>query len=159
MMRAAIVLGDFAETDTGSGKVHIIGAGWSMTGPAPGPHAVVAFIQVPADRVEEGPIPFTLRLTDRAGQLVEAPGPAGMQRLEISGQVEMQVPEGWDHSTALQAAFSANLMGLPLQPGQSYAWSIEVDGKDLGSTEFQVSPTPATHPVRTVGEDARGLPS
>lgn len=154
MMRAAIVLGDFAETDTGSGKVHVIGAGWSITGPAPGPHAVVAFIQVPADRVQGGPIPVTLRLVDRAGQLVEAPGPAGMQRLEITGQVEMQEPEDWDHSTELQAIFSANLMGLPLQPGQSYTWLFEVDGKDLASTEFQVRSAPAAQPVQAHGEGA-----
>jgi hypothetical protein len=159
VIRAAILLGDFAETDTGSGKVHIIGAGWSMTGPAPGPHAVVAFIQVPADRVEGGPIPVTLRLTDRAGQLVEVQGPAGMQRLELTGQVEMQVPEGWDHSTALQAIFSVNLMGIPLQPGQSYTWSVEVDGKDLASTEFQVRSAPAAQPVRADDEDAVGQPA
>ncbi len=157
-MRAAIVLGDFAETDATSGKVHIIGAGWSMTGPAPGPHAVVAFIQVPADRVEEGPIPVTLRLIDRAGQVVEVPGPAGMQRLEITGQVEMQVPEDWDHSTPLQIAFAVNLMGIPLQPGQSYAWTIEVEEKELTSTEFQVRSVPATQPVRAAGGSAAGQP-
>jgi hypothetical protein len=151
MMRAAIVLADFAETDTGTGKVHIIGAGWSLTGPSPGPHAVVAFIQIPADRVGGDPIPVMLRLADRAGQLVEAQGPAGMQRVEISGQVETQVPEGWDRSTEVEVTFAANLMGLSLQPGQSYTWSIEVDGKELASTQFQVRPAPAPQPEQ--GDD------
>jgi hypothetical protein len=109
MMRASLVLADFAETDTGTGKVHMIGAGWSMTGPAPSPHAIVAFLHVPMDRVEGGPIPVMIRLVDRSGQVVEAQGPAGMQPLEITGQVEMQVPEGWDRSTELQATF--NLQG------------------------------------------------
>jgi hypothetical protein len=148
MMRAAIILADFAETDTGSGKVHMLGAGWSLTGPAPGPHAVVAFIQVPADRVGEA-IPVTLRLADRSGQLVEAQGPAGLQRLEITGQVETNEPEGWDRSTGLEATFAANLMGLPLQAGQAYTWSIEVDGKELASTEFQVRSAPTTQPAQT----------
>lgn len=138
MIRAALVLADFAETDTGTGKVHIIGAGWSMTGPAPGPHAIVAFIQVPADRVGGDPIPVAIRLFDRSGQVVEVPGPAGMQRLEITGQVEIQAPEGWDHSTAIETTFAANLMSLPLQPGQPYTWSVEVDGKELATTQFQV---------------------
>jgi hypothetical protein len=151
MMRAALLLADFAESDTGSGKVHIIGAGWSMTGPTPSPHAVVGFIQVPADRVQEGPIRFTVRLVDHAGQLVEVPGPAGMQRLEVSGQVEMQVPDDWDHSTELQATFSANFMGLALQPGQSYTWSLEIDGKELASTQFQVRAATASPPIRTGG--------
>lgn len=151
MMRAALLIADFAESDTGSGKIHIIGAGWSTTGPTPSPHAVVGFIQVPADRVQEGPIRFTARLVDRAGQLVEVPGPTGMQRLEVSGQVEMQVPDDWDHSTELQAAFAANFMGLALQPGQSYTWSLEIDGKELASTQFQVRAATAPPPIRTGG--------
>lgn len=114
-MRAAIVLADFAETDTGTGKVHIIGAGWSLMGPTPGLHAVIAFIQVPADRVGGDPIPVTLRLVDHAGRLVEVQGPAGIQRFEIIGQVETHEPEGWDHSTEVEVPFAANLMGLPLQ--------------------------------------------
>lgn len=151
MMRASLVLADFAETDTGTGKVHMIGAGWSMTGPAPSPHAIVAFLHVPADRVEGGPIPVMIRLVDRSGQVVEAQGPAGMQPLEITGQVELQVPEGWDRSTELQATFSANLMGLSLQPGQSYTWSIEADDKELASTQFQVRPVLAPPPTPTDG--------
>lgn len=135
MIRASILLADFAETDSG-GKVHILGAGWSVTGPQPAPHAVVVLIQIPPDRVGQ-PIPFTLRLTDRVGQVVEVQGPAGMQRMEIAGQVDSQEPEGWDHATDISAAVSANVI-LPLQAGQSYTWSIEVDGKDLASTDFQV---------------------
>jgi hypothetical protein len=53
---------------------------------------------------------------------------------EVSGQVEMQVPDDWDHSTELQATFVANFMGLALQPGQSYTWSLEIDGKELAGT-------------------------
>jgi hypothetical protein len=151
MMRGAIVLADFAETDTATGKVHIIGAGWSFTGPEPSPHAVVAFIQIPADRVGGNPIPVTLRLTDRAGQLVEAQGPAGMQRVEISGQVETQVQDGWDRSTEVEVTFTANLMGLPLQAGESYTWSMEVDGKELASTQFQVRPVLESQPMQVDG--------
>ena len=65
MMRASIILADFAETDPG-GKVHILGAAWSVTGPQPGPQAVVGFIQVPPEHAG-GAISFTLRLADRAG--------------------------------------------------------------------------------------------
>jgi hypothetical protein len=135
MMRASIILADFAETDPG-GKVHILGAGWSATGPQPGPQAVVGFIQVPPDQARLA-IPFTLRLTDQAGEVVEAPGPAGMQRMEVSGQVEPREPEGWDGSTDLTAAFAINVI-LPLTPGQNYTWSLEVDGKDMVSTVFYV---------------------
>jgi hypothetical protein len=146
-MRAAIVLGDFAEVDRASGKVHILGAGWSITGPAPSTQAVVAFIQVPAARVGE-PIPVVLRLLDSASQVVEVPGSLGSpQRLEITGQVEMREPEDWDHSTDLEAVFSVNLLMLPLQPGSSYTWSLDVDGKPLASLDFQVRSVPASGPV------------
>jgi hypothetical protein len=96
----------------------------------------VVFIQVPADRVSN-PILVILRLTDYSGQLVEVPGPAGKQRMEIPGQIEMSKPEGWDGNTDLQASFLVNLM-IQLQPGQAYTWSVEVDGKELVSTRFQV---------------------
>jgi hypothetical protein len=150
-MRASVILADFAESDTGTGKVHILGAGWSVTGPEPGPHAVVALIDVPPERVGEQ-IPVTLRLADRGGRVLEVLGPAGMQRVEIAGQIETHEPDGWDRSTDLRVAFTANLMLLPLQPGQSYTWSVEVDGKDLASTEFHVRPAPDDHPPKASSE-------
>lgn len=135
MTRASLILADFAETDPG-GKVHVLGAGWSVTGPNVGPQAIVGFIQVSAEQ-SGAPISFILRLADRTGEVVEVPGPAGMQRMEVSGQVEMRVPEGWDGSTDLSAAFAVNVM-VPLPQGHPYTWSLEVDGKDLASTTFYV---------------------
>jgi hypothetical protein len=139
MMRASIVLADFAETDP-SGKVHILGAGWSATGPQLGPQAVVAFIQVPAEH-GGGTISFTLRLADLLGNVVEVLGPAGMQPMELGGQVELREPEEWDRASDLNAAFSVNVM-LPLPPGHSYTWSLEIDGKELASTTFYVRSVP-----------------
>ena len=107
-----------------------------MTGPQPGPQAVVGFIQVPPEQAGDA-IQFTLRLTDQAGEVVEVQGPAGMQRMEVSGQVEMREPEGWGGSTDLNTAFAINV-AVPLSPGQPYTWSLEVDGKDLASASFYV---------------------
>jgi hypothetical protein len=146
MMRATIILADFAETDAGTGKVHILGAGWSITGPQPAPHAVVALIDVPPERVGES-IPVMLRLTDRAGRVLEISDPAGTQRIEVPGQVETREPDGWDHSTDLRVAFTANLMLLPLRPGESYTWSVEVEGRDLATAEFHVRPVPDGNPT------------
>jgi hypothetical protein len=140
MMRAMIALADFAETDPG-GKVHVLGAGWSVTGPQPGPQAVIGFIQVPPEKAGET-IPFTLRLADRDGELVEVQGPAGMQPLELGGQVEVREPEGWDRLTDLNVAFAVNLV-LPLPSGQAYTWSLEVDGKDIATATFYVRSHPS----------------
>jgi hypothetical protein len=139
MMRASIILADFAETDP-AGKVHILGAGWSATGPQPGPQAVVGFIQVPPEQ-SEGAISFTLRLADLLGNVVEVPGPAGMQPMELGGQVEVREPEEWDRASDLNVAFAVNVV-LPLPPGHSYTWSLEVDGKDLATTTFYVRSAP-----------------
>lgn len=135
MIRAWIVVADFAESDPG-GKVHVLGAGWSVTGPQPGPQAIVGFVQVPPERAG-APVPFVLRLVDSAGQPVEVQGPEGMQPLELGGQVEMQEPEGWDGSTELNAAFAVNVV-LPLSPGETYTWYLDIDGKEHASTRFHV---------------------
>jgi len=135
MMKAIIALADFAETDPG-GKAHIVGAGWSVTGPLQQPHAVVGFIQVPQDWAGKA-VPFTLRLADSNGQIVEVFGPAGPQPLELGGQIEVREPEGWDKSTDLNLVFTVNV-SVPLPSGHSYTWSLELDGKDLASTTFFV---------------------
>jgi len=135
-MQATLVLCDFAEADA-SGKVHMLGAGWSFMGPAPAPQAVVAFLRVPADRLGS-PIPVTVRLLGPAHQVVEVPGLGGVQRLEISGQIEMREPESWDGTSDLSASFAVNIGPLPLQPATTYTWSLDVDGKETTSTQFFV---------------------
>jgi hypothetical protein len=157
-MRAAIILADFAQTDP-AGKVHIVGAGWSVTGPQIGPQAVVGFIQVPA---EEGPstLSFVLRLSDLQGNLVEVPGPAGMQPMELGGQVEVQEPDEWDRESDLNAAVSVNVL-LPLPIGHSYTWSLEVNGKELATTTFYVrsaAPRASVEP-KASQEQPKSLPS
>lgn len=140
-MRASIILADFAETDPG-GKIHALGIGWSVTGPQPGPQAVVCYIQIPAEEAREA-IQFILRLADRHGEIVEIQGPAGVQPMEVNGQVEVREPEGWDRTTDLNVAFTVNAI-LPLPPGQPYTWFLEVEGKDLASTTFFVRSSPAS---------------
>ncbi|HUZ37675.1 MAG TPA: hypothetical protein VMV17_15245 [Streptosporangiaceae bacterium] len=136
-MEVTLILGDFAETDPSSGKVHILGAGWSVTGPAPSPQAIVAFLRVSPDRVHS-PIAFTARLLDKTRQVVETPGVGGMQRLEISGQVEIQVPDAWDAVSDLPASFAINIGALPLKPGSAYSWTVEIDGKEEAHADFIV---------------------
>jgi len=145
MIRASIILADFAESDPG-GKVHILGAGWSATGPQPSPQAVVGFLQVPPEEAGTA-IAFTLRLTDRAGDLVEVQGPTGAVPLELSGQVEIRRPEEWDEAAEISAAFSVSVTLLPLPQGQSYTWSLEVDGKELATASFYVRSAPLRAPA------------
>lgn len=137
-MHTALVLCDFAEIDL-SGKAPILGAGWSVTGPEPGQHGIVAFIKVPPGRLGT-PVPVTLRLLGPEQEVVEVPGVGGVQRLEISGQVEVREPEVWDGQSDLTAMFTVNIGPLPLRPGTAYTWIVEVDGKETAETRFFVRP-------------------
>lgn len=141
MMRATLVLCDFAEVDVASGKVHMIGAGWTATGPMPGPHSVVAFIPVPPERVKD-PLAITLRLLDKTGQVVSVPSLGSPQPVEIRGQVELAPTADWNGTTPLSGIFSINLMMLLLPAGQSYRWSLEIDSKEAATTEFYVRANP-----------------
>ena len=66
--------------------------------------------------------------------------------MELGGQVEVREPEEWDRSADLNVAFAVNVV-LPLPPGQSYTWTLEIDGKDLASTTFHVRSVPPSSPA------------
>jgi hypothetical protein len=133
-MRAYIVLCDFAEQDP-TGKIHILGAGWSQTGPAPSPHGVVVFFKMPSNR-KHPTIPVQLRMMNDRGSVVEIPGPAGIQRLDIAGQIELQGPNvDPEDSFEMEVAFTVNLNAMLLPAGR-YTWVAEVDGKEVATTDF-----------------------
>lgn len=137
MIRGYLALADFAELDSGNRKVHILGAGWTMTAPASGSHAVVLFLRVPYDHVSNV-IPISLRLVVKGGDVVELPAPGGRQRLEIVGQLQLEDPgENWDPAVDLDAVFPLNFGQLPLQAG-TYTWIAEVDGKEVATADFLV---------------------
>ncbi len=134
-MRASIVLCDFAEQEQPGGKVHMLGAGWSLTGPAPSPQAVVAFIKVAWTDTNEKH-KFVLRLTDSDGQLVTTPGPSGPQPLEFPGMLEVGRPPGIPSGSEIDVNFVVGLQPLQLVPGQRYTWRLEIGE---GESQVQVS--------------------
>jgi hypothetical protein len=142
MMDASVILCDFAEQDP-TGKVHMLGAGWAVMGPAPSPHAVVIFVRAPVD--QQAPLPVTLRLLDAGGNVVVMPGGAGMQRFEFPGQILMQRPPIAEGGVGF-GAFAVNVGPLPFQQGARYRWVLEIDGKEEASAEFSVlKPDTLTH--------------
>jgi hypothetical protein len=137
MIRAHLVLADFAETDSTGGKVHLLGGGWTVLKGAASPHAVVVFLKVPTDQADRA-ITVTLRLVSKESRaVVEQLGPGGMQRLEITGQVVLNIPPEWDQSVDLDAIFAINLSPLLLSAG-TYTWAAEIDGKEAATTDFVV---------------------
>jgi hypothetical protein len=142
-MRAALILCDYAAQDTAGGKVHLMGAGWSVTGPMPAAHAVAAFVKVGWDEANEKH-PLALRLVDSDSQVITIPGPVGQQRIEFPGNLEVPRPAGIPHGSEIDATFVVNVGPLPLTPGQRYRWELEIDGKRQASEPFLVRPMPGS---------------
>lgn len=128
-MEAVLILADAAQVDPG-GKAHMIGAGWTVTGPDMPPQAVVALIDVPWDATNQ-PHRIELRLLDADGQPVQVPGPTGEpQPLRLDQTVEVGRPPGVPSGTEIKVPLAINLgPGLPLTPGQRYRWQLDINGE------------------------------
>jgi hypothetical protein len=136
-MRAHLVLCDFAEQDQASGKVHILGAGWSVVGPQAVPQAVVVLIKVAwteANRAHD----VRVRLTDADGNLVAVPSTIGEQPMEIPGKLEVGRPASLPEGSEIDASFVVALQPLPLAGGQRYTWRLHIDGREEASESFFV---------------------
>jgi hypothetical protein len=141
-MRAALVLCDYATQDLAGGKVHLMGAGWSVTGPMPTPHAVAAFIKVGWDEANQ-PHPLRLRLVDSDGTAVTVPGlGGGTQQVEFPGNLEVPRPADIPHGSEIDASFVVNIGATPLTPGQRYRWELRIGEETLASEPFLVRPLP-----------------
>lgn len=130
-----IILCDAAQTDPVNGKLHMLGAGWTVIGTPTSPHAVALMIQVPWDRANEK-LPVRIELLDDDGKAVEIPTDSGLQPLRGDAELEVGRPPGLAHGSPLSAVFALNVGALPLSPGR-YQWRAEVAGDSLAES-FQV---------------------
>ncbi len=147
-MRASIILCDFAEQEQPGGKVHMLGAGWSQTGPHPGPHAVVIFIKLARDEVSH-PHDILLQLTDADGQPVSVPSPTGMQELIFNGKLTVSSPLTPVEADEANANFIISLQPLQLAGGQTYTWRLKVDADEMAAEGFYVLPAPRSAAATT----------
>ena len=129
-MKATLLLCDAAQVDP-SGKVHILGAGWTVVGggvgvPLPG-QAVVALIHVPWHQTIQ-PHFLRLRLEDADGNPVLV-GPPGEQHPLVHDQrFTARRPPGAPEGITIDVPVVVSLgPGMPLAPGR-YAWRLEIDG-------------------------------
>lgn len=134
-VEAQVILCDAAVADTSTGKVHMLGAGWSQTGTPTAPQAVVVLAKVPWDRANVK-LPTSLKLLDADGRSVELPGPMGPQAIESEFEFEVGRPAGLEHGSPIDASFALNVQPMPLAPGR-YEWRLDVAG-EIFSTAFQV---------------------
>ncbi|GIH68977.1 DUF6941 family protein [Sphaerimonospora thailandensis] len=139
-MRGSLVLCDSAQQDTGSGKVHILGAGWSITGPSVPPMAVVAFLRVPWEAVDSVQS-FAIRLLDDSDKPVMMAGGNG-KPVQFAGRLTLgdadKEAESMARSVDVNTTFVINVSPLPLEPGHMYRWIFEVNDEELDSASFAV---------------------
>jgi hypothetical protein len=123
-MKVTMLLADHAQA--AEGKLNIIGAGWTVIGPAPAPFAIAILFEVPWDRANEQH-DFRLELVDSDGHAVLVPTPDGEHPLVIEGQFEVGRPPGVKRGTALPFPLALNMGPHELTPGGRYEWRLTVD--------------------------------
>jgi len=115
-----LVLCDAAQAE--SGKVHMLGAGWSITGSPSAPHAVAVLIKVPWDRSNQ-PMSLKVQMHEADGSPVSISTPEGPLTVGTEAQIEVGRPPGLAPGSMLDASFAFNIPSLPLPPGR-YEWRL-----------------------------------
>lgn len=124
-VQAQIILCDAAVSDP-SGKLHMLGAGWSTTTSPTTPSAVALLLKIPWDRANEK-LPLKLALLNADGHPVNLPTPAGPQSIGAQAEIETGRPVGLPPGSMLDASFTLNIGPMPLRP-DGYEWRLEFAG-------------------------------
>jgi hypothetical protein len=111
-VEAQVILCDAAVADP-SGKVHMLGAGWSRMPSPVTPHAVVLLIKVPWDQANQK-LPMALVLRDPDGKPIKLKTPTGLAVVGITTELEVGRPAGVVPGSMLDASFAINVPALPL---------------------------------------------
>lgn len=121
-----VILCQSAVVDSAIGTLHMLGAGWSVTGTPTSAQAVALLIKVPWDRANQQ-LHIKVELVTEDGAVVSLPGPAGAQQIVAQADLEVGRPPGVAAGTPLDAAMALNFMPMPLQPGR-YQWRVDIAG-------------------------------
>jgi len=135
-LEAQIILCDAAQLDP-SGKLHMLGAGWSTATSPTAPQAVAVLMKVPWDRANQ-PLAIRLQLLDTDGHPEHLASPEGPTPLTLDSTLEVRRPPGLSADTPIDASFALNVQPLPLQPGR-YEWRLEI-AEQAFSAFFLVRP-------------------
>ena len=124
-MNVTLVLADFARA--AEGKLDLLGAGWTVTGPQPSNFGIGILIEArPGEFGGEHTV--LLELVDKDGQPVPVPD-GDDPLLHIEGQIQILPPP--DHSPALPVIvpLAFNAAQMPLPPGQWLEFRFWLDGE------------------------------
>jgi hypothetical protein len=125
-MRVTMLLADMAQV--AEGKLYIMGAGWSITGPQPMPQAVVLKLDIEryeCDRAHH----WELFLEDADGRPILLNSPEGAQPVEVRGEFSVGEPDGVPDGAPVDLPIAINFGPLPLEPASRYVWRLVIDGE------------------------------
>lgn len=147
-MKINVILADIGAQDA-SGKLNLLGAGWSQISVLPSGRtsdfAVAVLMEAPWDKCNRE-IELVMELHDEDGKPVMIPGPVDPQPLRISQQIIVPTIPGSPNGSPGTANMLMNLQGgLALYPGASYRWVLTIDGErdDAWTAGFFVQRQPA----------------
>lgn len=127
-MEVAFILADAAQVSP-DGKVHILGAGWRICGPAVGPHTVVALVSMAGHELGVDHT-FTLDLVDEDGHPVVVETPQGQMTVRAEGTISGEGAPELPFAAPADVPFVVPIGGgLPLRPGSTYVWQLWLDGE------------------------------
>jgi hypothetical protein len=148
-MKVTIMLADAAQAV--SGKLYVLGGGWSVTGPSPTAYAIALKVEVPWDETNKRHT-LVLRLLDEDGRPVQVPAASGDQvALEIPADFEVGRPAGVLPGSPIDMPVVVNIGPMPLPPGRRFVWRLFIDGRSDPAWEvgFATRPAAAKGPGRS----------
>ncbi len=123
-MKLTMLLCDAAQAV--NGKLYILGGGFNVMGPEPGPSAIALQIDVPWDLTNTRH-KLRLDLVTDDGQPVLIPTPTGQSAAQITAEFEVGRPAGHKAGTPLGVVLAVNIGPLPLSPGARYEWRCRIN--------------------------------
>ncbi|MFJ2028982.1 DUF6941 family protein [Streptosporangium sp. NPDC087985] len=139
-MQAFIMLCDSAQHDQGTGKMHMLGADWSLTDSVAPQMTVAVFLRVPWEEASTSHS-FTLRLVDADEKPVMAPLDGGDSPVEYQGELGISMGADADdfiRMTDIHSSFAVNIMPLSLEAGKRYEWKLDIDEQEFASADFAI---------------------
>lgn len=121
-MRAQLLLADYAQV--AEGKLNVIGAGWTFTGPGPSTFALGLLLEVPWDATTSEH-EVMLRLVDEDGGPVLDPTDSP---IIVLTSFQLGPPSGMPAGVAQSVPLAVNFPGLLLPPGGRFEWVLSIDG-------------------------------
>jgi hypothetical protein len=125
-VRATLLLAEAVQV--AEGKLYILGAGWSQIGAGPSQMGVAILLEFTSAEAN-GSHHFELFLTDDQFQPVSTDSTAGEVPIEVRGDANVALPEGYDSRLPVPWPIAVNVPGLNLEANSGYQWNLIVDGE------------------------------